>query len=394
MRRVLVVDDSPRLRSVVANGLASREYDVVPMASPSTLIETVSEVEPDVLLIGLATLDGLEQVERALSVSPTPSLVVGPCPESELDGWGEVFRTDAVEYLQAPAELDDGGADFLARIETTIERLSTVDKTTLAVAQTAASTRAIQSAGTATAVPATDGPSAQFRSLEPASKRQPARTRDVTDRQVEQRPPALTGPTRTPTEPPTIVIGASTGGPAVLEGVLEGLSIDLAARVLIVQHMPRSFTGKFADRLDGVGEYAVSEARDGQPIRPKTAVVAPGDTHLGIDLDATGTVRVALEDGPHRNGVRPSIDVTMEQVADRLEGPLCGVVLTGMGRDGASGIEAIDAAGGVTIAQDEATSHIFGIPAKAIQTGCIDDIVPANELPARITAAIMGEIDE
>ena len=393
MRRVLVVDDSPRLRSVVANALATRAYDVVPMATTSTLLETVSAVEPDVVLIGLDALEGpgLDTIERVLSASPTPLLVLGSRPESELTGWEPVLATDAVEYLRRPADL----ADFLECIETAIEQLATVDDSALAVAQTAASAWAIRSGKTtqqATAVvPATGGSSEPTQPLERASE-QPAV--NASDERGRQRLSTLSGSTRTPSEPPTIVIGASTGGPPILEGVLERLPTDLDARVLVVQHMPRSFTAKFADRLDGISNYTVCEARDGEAIEPGDAVVAPGNSHLGIDIDTTGTVRVALEDGPHRNGVRPSIDVTMEQVAERVDGPLCGVVLTGMGRDGASGIEAIDAAGGVTIAQDEATSHIFGIPQKAIQTGCVDDIVPADELPEQITSAVMGEIDE
>ncbi|ARS88864.1 chemotaxis protein CheB [Natrarchaeobaculum aegyptiacum] len=193
---------------------------------------------------------------------------------------------------------------------------------------------------------------------------------------------------RTPGVPPTVVIGASTGGPAVVEGLLARLPTTLEARVFVVQHMPGVFTGRFADRLDAASDYAVVEPADGKRVDPGTAVVAPGDTHLRVRDD--DGLRVTLEEAP--SGLtRPSIDVTMESAARTVDGPLCGVVCTGMGRDGAAGIEAIAAAGGHTIAQDEATSSVFGIPGQAIRTGCVDEIVPADLLPDRVVEALGGD---
>lgn len=193
---------------------------------------------------------------------------------------------------------------------------------------------------------------------------------------------------RTPAVPPTVVIGASTGGPAVVEGLLTGLPATLDARILVVQHMPGVFTGRFADRLDTASEYTVVEPADGDRVEPGTAVVAPGDTHLRVVND--DGLRVALEEAPE-DVTRPSIDVTMTTAARATDGPLCGVVCTGMGRDGAAGIEAIAEVDGYAIAQDEATSSIFGIPSQAIRTGCVDDVVPADRLAECVFEALGGE---
>lgn len=154
--------------------------------------------------------------------------------------------------------------------------------------------------------------------------------------------------------------------------------------------MTDHYTSRFAQRLDEVSEYNVREATDGDRIGPGDAVIAKGGYHLDVRGFTRGSVRVGLDDGPQRHNVRPAIDVTMETAAERVTGNLVGVVMTGMGADGAAGLSAIKAAGGKTIAQDEATSRIFGMPQRAIETGDVDMVLPEERIAEGITNAFRG----
>jgi two-component system chemotaxis response regulator CheB len=163
--------------------------------------------------------------------------------------------------------------------------------------------------------------------------------------------------------------------------------------VLVVQHMPDAFTGRFADRLDAASEYDVREASDGDRIGGGAALVAPGGSHLRVVGAGGGRLRVGLSDEPPEHGVRPAADVTMRSAAEVVDGPLVGVVLTGMGADGAVGAEAIHDAGGHVVAQDEASSAVFGMPKRAIERGCVDEVLPAADVPAGVVDAGGAEVD-
>jgi two-component system chemotaxis response regulator CheB len=176
-----------------------------------------------------------------------------------------------------------------------------------------------------------------------------------------------------------------------VEQILAQLPPALEAKVLVVQHMPASFTDRLAQRLDDRSEYAVSEATDGGSVTPGEVLVAKGGCHLSVTSARTDRLEVALTDGPRRHGVRPSIDVTMETLADHDSLPLVGVVLTGMGKDGAAGIADIEAAGGTTIAQDEGTSPVYGIPRRAVETGAVDHVLPDSEIVTGIQQSLGGD---
>jgi two-component system chemotaxis response regulator CheB len=182
----------------------------------------------------------------------------------------------------------------------------------------------------------------------------------------------------------TLVVGASTGGPGVVEEVLAGLPGDADLRVLVVQHMPEGFTERFAGRLDERTAFDVREAGDGDRLGPGEAVVAPGGRHLRATGWRRGRLGLSLSDEPPVHGTRPAVDVTMRSVAEAADGPLVGVVLTGMGRDGAAGLRAVATAGGHTIAQDEATSAVYGMPRAAVETGAVDRVVPAGRVATAV----------
>jgi two-component system chemotaxis response regulator CheB len=188
----------------------------------------------------------------------------------------------------------------------------------------------------------------------------------------------------------TVVIGASTGGPNVVEDVLSALPPTAGLRILVVQHMPEGFTGRFAKRLDGRCAYDVREARDGERVGPGEVRVAPGGSHLVVDDDRADQLRLRLRGGDRLHGVKPAIDYTMSSAAETVQGPLTAVILTGMGRDGVDGMAATKRAGGATIAQDERTSAIFGMPKRAIESGSADTILPAPEIAEGILHTFGG----
>ncbi|HYX68605.1 MAG TPA: CheB methylesterase domain-containing protein, partial [Terriglobales bacterium] len=164
---------------------------------------------------------------------------------------------------------------------------------------------------------------------------------------------------------------ASTGGPATLMRFIPLFPKDFPGAVLLVQHMPASFTSQFSQQLGEIAAIRVKEAEPGEIVQPGLLYVCPGSHHLR--LSPTG--RITLDDGPRISGYRPCADVTLETVA-AFAGPMTiSVVLTGMGNDASRGVHAVKAAGGHVIAQDEATCVIFGMPSEAIRTGCVDQVL-------------------
>jgi two-component system chemotaxis response regulator CheB len=309
-------------------------------------------------------MDGIEAVERIMETDPTPVVMLSAHTAKGADATVRALARGAVDFLHKPGSETDVDIDDL---ETELVR--TVDAvagapTDALVVDTTDEERASAVADLADAVeglredPSTGGPT-----------------------------PSPDGPDRTgPT--PTVVVGASTGGPKLVEGLLADLPADLGARVLVVQHMPPSFTGRMADHLDDVSEYRVAEASDGATVGPGECLVAKGDRHMVVTGQEGDRLRVAVTDDERVHSVRPAVDVTMESAADPAYGPLAAVVLTGMGVDGAAGTEAMKAAGATTIAQDEETSPVFSMPRNAIETGRVDRVLAPSAIPAAIREAV------
>jgi two-component system chemotaxis response regulator CheB len=182
-----------------------------------------------------------------------------------------------------------------------------------------------------------------------------------------------------------IAIGASTGGTTAIELVLRNLPAS-SPGIVIVQHMPEHFTKAFAERLDGLCAMEVREARDGDSVVAGVALVAPGDRHMLLQRDGARYI-VAVKDGARVHHQRPAVDVLFESVARCAGRNAVAALLTGMGADGASGMVALRASGAYTIAQDEESCVVFGMPMEAIKLGGADEITPLSEIPAAILAA-------
>jgi len=186
---------------------------------------------------------------------------------------------------------------------------------------------------------------------------------------------------------PVVVLAASTGGPATLMKLIPDFPPNFPAAILIVQHMPGSFTAQFAEQLKAVSQNPVKHAEHGDVLLGGHIYVCPGDQHLRVLPPG----RIALDPGPRIGGYRPCIDVTLESVAGLVGANTVSVILTGMGNDGARGVMAVQENGGQVLAQDEATSVIFGMPSEAIKTGAVAQVLPLEQIAAVITRFVGGQ---
>lgn len=337
MTEAVVVDDSHFMRTVISDILEDGGIEVVAQASDGEAgVEAVADHDPDVVTmdVEMPRMDGIEAVAEIMATNPTPVVMLSAHTDEGAEATFEALENGAVDVLAKPG--GEVSTEISAHSEALVETVRSATR-------------------------------ADPESVEEVAD--PAETLDADHGYVDD---------------PTLVVGASTGGPRVVESVMASLPPEADLRVLVVQHMPDGFTARFADRLDRRSEYDVREAEDGDRIGGGEALVAQGDYHMEVAGYGRGRLRVRLQQEEAIHGVRPAIDVTMETAAETVDGPLTGVVLTGMGSDGASGIEAISGAGGATLAQDEETSSVFGIPARAIETGCVDRVCSADEMGAAI----------
>ncbi len=193
---------------------------------------------------------------------------------------------------------------------------------------------------------------------------------------------ATKAPLQVPDDCKLLLIGCSTGGPRALQTIFEQLP-SFPLPVVVVQHMPPVFTAAFAERLNGLSALSVKEAADGDLLEPGHAYIAPGDQHVFIENESE-QARVRLDGGARVNSHRPSIDVTLRSAVSAFDGRLCAIIMTGMGRDGADGMKMVHDAGGLTLAQDEASSVIFGMNRRAIEMDAVDRVVPLGEITTQL----------
>jgi two-component system chemotaxis response regulator CheB len=350
--RVLIVDDSAFMRKVLETILVTDEnVQVVGHAKDGREAVRLSEsLKPDVITmdINMPVMDGLQATAEIMTTNPRPIVVVSS--ES---------RQGAASTLRA---LELGAIEFVAKPSSGIDLdMHSVREDLLRKVRLAAKVRVVRSASRL----ASEIKNADARTIAPPPT-------------LASRPAASSTDQRFP----VVVLAASTGGPATVMRLAPGFTRDFPAAVILVQHMPAAFTTQYATQLSEFTGVRVKEAENNETLTSGTFYICPGGQHLRI----TSAGRIQLDGSSGRiNGYLPNIDITMESVAS-FAGPLSiGVILTGMGNDGTAGASAIKSAGGMVLAQDEATSVIFGMPAEAIKAGAvsqvlgIDDIYPAIE---------------
>ena len=344
-RTVLVVDDSAFMRKLVVDLIdGSGEFRVVGTARHGAdALKKVHALAPDIVTmdVEMPELDGLSALERIMRESPRPVVMLsGAATGGAQDPVLRALELGAVEFVRKPS--GPISLDLAAAREPLLAALRAAAQVNLAVA----------ALGT------------------PLAGAAPARAR------VPESAAAC-----------AVAIASSTGGPRALAEVVPALPRALDAAVLVVQHMPAGFTRSLAERLDANSPLAVSEARDGEPLRRGHAYVAPGARHMRVVRGVEGPV-IALDDGPPIWGVRPAADPLFRSVAERFGAACIGVVLTGMGRDGAEGLRAIHDAGGAGIAQDRGTSIIYGMPQAAAAAGGAERILPLEQIAAAIAELV------
>ena len=352
--RVVVVDDSPFMRQLIGDILTDAGVAVVGEAGDgAAALSVIETTRPDVVTmdVEMPGVGGIEAVERVMATVPTPILMLSAHTADGTDATFEALERGAVDVFTKP------GGEVSAGVSRDADRL--------AAAVRSVATADLDAMSTASRPPAADA------------------TDDSTPR------PPSTKPGSSPEDldaPLTVVVGASTGGPKAVERVLAALPAA-DCRVLVVQHMPAGFTARFATRLDEACAYEVHEAGDGDRIGAGEALVAPGSAHLVVDSYRAGRLRVRLRE-PADTGVTPAVDVTMRTAAAAVDDPLVGVVLTGMGDDGAAGIRAMAAAGAHTIAQSRDSCVVYGMPKRAVETGAVDDVHDLDD----VADAIFGGV--
>lgn len=335
--RVLVVDDSALMRQVLGNLLArDPSIEVVGAASdPYVARDKIRALRPDVLTLDveMPRMDGLSFLEKLMRAHPMPVVMVSSLTEAGCDTTLRALELGAVEFVTKP-KLD------------LRERLPEVAGEVIAKIKAAAIAK-----------------------LQPRAAA-PARAA------ARPAPAARTAMLRTTQQ--IVAVGASTGGTEALRELLTELPADCPA-VVVVQHMPEKFTRAFADRLDGLCTVRVKEAEEGDRVLPGHVLIAPGSHHMRLAREGA-TYLVRLSTDPPVNQHRPSVDALFHSCADAAGANAVGILMTGMGDDGARGLLAMRSAGARTLAQDEATSVVFGMPKAAVDLGAAERVLPLGRL--------------
>ncbi len=356
--RVLIVDDSAFMRKVLETIFnADDQLQVAGHAKDGREAVALAEsLKPDVITmdINMPHVDGLQATAEIMTKNPRPIVIVSS--ES---------RDGAASTLKA---LELGAIEFVAKPSSGIDLdMQSVKEDLLRKVRMAAKVRVVRTASTlASTLQKSNG----------AVQTAPA---PVAPRPAPRSAPDLRFP--------VVVLAASTGGPATVMRLAPGFTRDFPAAVILVQHMPAAFTTQYAAQLCEFTGIRVKEAEPNETLQPGTLYICPGGHHLRV----TSAGRIQLDGSSGRiNGYLPNIDVTMESVAAFAGAMSIGAILTGMGNDGANGARAIKAAGGLVLAQDEATCVIFGMPAEAIKAGAVHEVLGIDDIYSAIEKRVIG----
>jgi two-component system chemotaxis response regulator CheB len=335
---VLVVEDSAFMRKVLTEILnKDPEIKVVDTAvNGSDGVKKSLLIKPDVITmdIEMPGMDGIEAVKKIMESVPTPILMVSAYTKKGAQKTIEALLAGAVDFVEKP-----GGPISLNIRDIEGEIVKKVK-----IASSA--------------------------NLKISNKRKKfySNEKKMADTLV--------------------IIAASTGGPKAINSIFDKLSPDFPAPIVVVQHMPASFTKAFAKRLDEHSPLSVMEGRDGISLKKSKAYIAPGDFHLEFSEDR----RIKLSKKPPLHGVRPSADITMNSASENYDGNIIGVILSGMGKDGSIGIRNIHKRGGFVIAQDKDTSVVYGMPRAAVLSGCVDLVLPCCEIADKLNDLVKTDV--
>ena len=343
---VLVVDDSAFMRRVIGEIVdGSPDFRVVGTArNGHDALRQIHALEPDVVTLDveMPELDGVQTLGYIMSETPRAVVMLSAAAtQGGVDLTLRCLELGAVDFVRKPT--GESKHDLSSVAATLLGALRTALQVNLQGVQLLARPRFVT---------------------------EPPIVRSRSDAAV------------------AVAIASSTGGPRALAEVIPGLPGDLHAAVLVVQHMPAGFTRSLANRIDGMSELRVTEAEHGEPVVGNRVYLAPGGLHMRVVGNGPGAWSIALDEGPTIHGVRPSADRLFVSVAGQFGASSIGVVLTGMGKDGAEGLRAIREAGGAGIVQDRATSTIYGMPQAALKRAGAESVVGLSEVASAIVATL------
>jgi two-component system chemotaxis response regulator CheB len=341
------VDDSAFMRTALSRMITS-DPDIVVLgtaACGSEALERIAALDPDVVTLDIEMpgLNGLETLRLIMAQRPRPVIMVSSVNEKDAEITFAALGAGAFDYV--PKHLSSTSLDITHIRDDLIAKI-----------KAAAQTRRPH--------PVT------------AEARKPPQTATIAENAPLRGAPLI------------VAIGISTGGPKALEDMLPLLPRDLSVPILIVQHMPRGFTAPFAQRLNGLCSVSVREAIHQEPIQPGVIYIAPAGIHMTVERPPGMRALIALIPEPVKHLHIPSVDVLMASVAEVFGSLAMGIIMTGMGSDGAVGMRAIQRAGGLTIGQDEATCVVYGMPRVCAELGILHRIVPLSQIPQQILRAI------
>lgn len=352
--RVMVVDDSPFMRKALERMLSCEDILVAGSARDGVeALEKLPQVNPDIVTLDveMPRMDGLACLKRIMAEYPRPVLMVSSLTQEGATATLEALAAGALDFIPKESSLASSSIlQIQQELQEKVRKLARSPKF---------------APGRAAAAPAVPRPMTAPTSRPAASGTAPASSAPGT---------IAAGP-----RSELLLIGTSTGGPKALQDLLPALPASLPVPCLVVQHMPGSFTRPFAERLNSLSQVTIKEATDGEPLRPGTVYIAPGGIHMKYRLKA-GTAAIELDSEPASSLHRPSVDVLFLSAAQACPRPMLAMILTGMGSDGARGMEALKAKGAHTLSEAEDSCVVYGMPRAAYERGCVDQVAPLHEM--------------
>ncbi|HAM50421.1 MAG TPA: chemotaxis response regulator protein-glutamate methylesterase [Nitrospiraceae bacterium] len=345
MVKVLIVDDSAFIRNALSNMLSSDpEITIVGTARDGLeAIEKVQVLKPDIVTLDveMPRMDGITALKHLMKTNPIPVIMVSSLTTDGAKATLEALDLGAVDFI--PKNLSDLSINIVKIKELLLDKVKHLGRTGVV--------RRIREGHRLSTIP------------KEKAIPHPMAVRTTGERRIG-----------------IVSVGTSTGGPRALQDIIPKLPKDFPAPVVVAQHMPASFTGPFAERLNQLSQIMVKEAEEGEPLKPGVVFIAPGYGHMRVSRKRGIETVISISENREEFIYRPSVDALMLSVAEFFPGRALGVILTGMGNDGLKGLAAVKKNGGRVFAQNEETCVIYGMPKAVVGAGIVDKILPIEEM--------------
>ncbi len=346
MIKVLIVDDSAFMRNSIS-GMISTDPEIIVAGTARNgleAVEKVSALKPDIVTmdVEMPVMNGIEALKHIMASNPVPVLMVSSLTTEDAKVTLDALDLGAVDFISK--NLSDLSINIVKIRDILIEKIKAI---------------------------ARNGRVSRRPSISPKPIDMPRRGLKTVHRKIG-----------------IVAIGTSTGGPRALQHILSRIPKDFPVPILIAQHMPAAFTGPFAERLNQLSAIEVKEAEHGEPVRKGVAFIAPGSGHMGITRTKITETLINISEDNGTYIYKPSVDMLMLSVVEHYSGQVLGVILTGLGSDGANGMREIKNKGGMTIAESRETCVVYGMPKAVVEAGIADKVSPLDEIAGEIVNSV------